>query len=182
MTWNGFELTAFKRLCPILAGGSLIKAMAGAPQVLKKDDGETDWLSDVESKTGIVLPGAVDDNGVFDGAMEVLGFILHADTPGDDGFHCPVGEESILKLRVAVGAGEYWTDDIDVDLSLVPDDYFIPLAAGVGSDRFVTEITRFNLERISIGSDIVSARAFSWGVVVRPIFGLAAPKSGVDLV
>ena len=178
MTWNAYELTDFRRLAALLPAYSLLQKIAGQIQVFSKYDVTTDWLSDLESRTGIVLPGSIEENELVDGSYEVLGFVFHFDETGGEGFTSPVGDDNKVVLQVVSGTAVPWTDEIEIDASLIPNDIFVPVLPEIGSDVFVTEIRRFSLERLSMGAHQVSAENFTWGVIVRPLYGLEVPKDG----
>ena len=180
MVWDGFQLSDFKRMAPILPHYTTLQGIAGAPRLLYLFDSETDWVSDEEGSTEIVCPGAKDDNEIeVDGALEVIGLFAHATKSGDDGFSAPAGVPQVSKVIFRVlSDGVAWNlDDFEFDASNIPDVFFSKVNVSlVGDDRFVTEVKRFSLERVSIGSHVVSARAFSWGLIVRPVVGIAIPK------
>lgn len=183
MTWDGFgvDLDSIKRLAPILPGYTLVQSMAGAPTQVRQLDSETDWLTDLQSASAVVLMGAPADNEIgINGQVEVLGFFLHCDKNGEDGFDALPGggdEDRQVILRVVTDPGDVWSAaDIEIDARETPDDFFVELDSSVQSRRFITEVTRFYLERVSVGDDVTSAQSFTWGVLVRPLFGTPVPK------
>lgn len=184
MTWDGFSLSELKRLAHILPAYTTLQKIAGSPQLIQIFDSETDWVSDTISSTEIVLPGAADDNDIgFDGSLEVLGFFVHASKKDDDGMNAPVGNppDSVVKFKV-MSEAIAWSDDFELDCGNIPDSIFLPVkTSNVGDDRFVREVQHFTLERTSLGSSVTSARAFTWGVVVRPIIGIAIPKDNNEV-
>lgn len=183
MFWDGSSLSAFKRRSTILAGHTLIQAIANAPKHLSIFDGETDFASDVLGDSCIVLPGAKDDNLILlDGALEVLGFFAGYCKTGPDGVYAPAGADNRIKFKV-VANGQAWTEtDFDFDASLTADEDFRKVNPSIGDAKFVTEVTRFRLERTFKGADVVSARAWTWGLYVRPLFGAPMPKDLTKVV
>jgi len=181
MTYDGFsvDLDTIKRMSPILPGYSLIQDVAGAPVQMRQLDTVTDWLEDLESSTGVVVMGSAEDNEIgIDGQVEVLGFFLHVDAEGPDGFEAAEGgDDTTVKVRVVTAPGDVWSaEDIEIDANEVPDDYFVEVDSAIQSRRFITEVTRFYLERVSVGAHVVNAGCFTWGVIVRPLFGTPVPK------
>lgn len=180
MTWNGFSLSDFKRLAPILPGYELHKALL-APKLIQIHDGETDWVSDTIGKTEIVLPGHSDDNEIdVEGSMEVLGFFVSSHEVSDDGFNAPGGNpptDSIVRLDVKSDAVKWNLTDIELDMGTTPDTVYVKVdEAAVGDDRFVVEVKRFHLERTLLGDFVTSARNFTWGIIVRPLIGTPVPR------
>lgn len=180
MTWDGFNLAGIKRRVPILPGYTLQQVIAGAPRLLMLFDPETDWVSDALGQSAIVIPGEPDDNGInVQGSMEVLGFFVQCQKQGGDGFAAPAGNPpatALVSLKV-VSEGVTWSNvNVDIDATSIPDTLYVGVAAGVGDDAYVTRVRSFRLERVSIGNAVISARAFSWGVIVRPLHGQPAPK------
>lgn len=180
MTWDGVTLTDFKRLCAILGGHSLLADIAKRPHCFMIFDTETDWVSDELGMSSIFLPGSFEDNEIAEMSYEVIGFFAVANRADDDGFAAPQPEveadDNHVKWKV-VSEGEDWTfEDFDFDCSNVPDAIFIPVASGIGDERFVTEGRTFEMERTHLGANVLSARAFQWAVVCRPVYGPAMPK------
>ena len=84
--------------------------------------------------------------------------------------------DSNLTLQVTDEDDLQWTDDIVFDCSNIPDVIFMPVKISEIQDaRFVTEVQRFLLKRTDIGADVTSARAFTWGVLYRPLIGAPMP-------
>lgn len=188
MTWDGYSLTDFKRLAPILGGNTLLQSMAGRPELITLFDPETNWVSDEQGMTAIMLPGSLADNGFAEMSAEVLGFWVNAARADDDGFSAPteslVADDNHVKWKIT-SEGEDWTsEDFDFDCSNVPDVQFIAVNPAVGDAKFVTEARTFEMERTHLGDNVVCARAFQWGVIVRPLYGLPIPKdiAFVDLI
>lgn len=182
MCWNGFSLTDFRRIGHILPGYSLIQAIADKTEQLQLFDGETDFLQDLVAGTEIIMPGAQDDNEIgLDGSKEVVGFFFATTKPGNDGFNAPFPssnpDDSIVKVKVTSEGLTWSLADMAVDAAAAPDVVFAKVNVGVvGLDRFVTVVRRFRLERTALGSLVTSARAFTWGIYVRPLLGIAIPK------
>lgn len=187
MTWDGFQMTAFKRLAPYLPGYETIQKAVGAPRHLQVFDNETDWTGDTESSSSIVIAGAQDDNEILvDGSMEVLGMFVDVGRGGEDAFEAMEGMDGadiMVQLQVVANGDRWNLEDLEIDASAVPDTVFAQVDVGtVGDERFVTEVTRFSLERVSIGPGVVSARAFSWGLIVRSITGMPLPKDNNTVI
>lgn len=177
MTWNGFSFSTFKRLGHLLPGYSTLQAGIAAPRPIQIFDGETDFAGSIQGETSIVLPGAADDNGInLDGSMEVLGFLANFNKSGPDGIYAPGGPDNRLRFRV-MSEGVTWTEsDFEFDCSMLSDEQHRRVAGGVGDDKFVTTVRRFTLERTYKGIHVASARAFTWGLFVRPLLGAPIPK------
>ena len=179
MTWDGFSLTSFKLMAPILAHYETLKAIVGAPRLLHVFDNETNWVDDPEGFTVIVLPGASDDNEIgIEGSMEVLGFFAHAVRADALGYYAPAGAGEDIKVYFDVESeGIAWTDTpFEFDCSSIPDYQFRPVASGIGDDKYVSTVRPFRLVRTTLGAQVLSARCIEWGVIVRPIIGLPVPK------
>lgn len=188
MCWDGFQLTDFRRIGHILPGYSLIQSIASAPEQRGVFDGDTDWLQDLVAGTEIILPGASDDNAIdLDGAVEVVGFWFAPTKSGDDGWNAPFPssdpDDPIVKLKVTSEAVDWTLADFQVDAGAAPDVVFAKVnVPTVGNDRFVTVVRRFRLERTALGALVTSARAFTWGLFVRPIHGNAFPKDNTKVL
>lgn len=187
MTWDGFTLTNFKRLAPYLPGYETLQKSIGSPRQLQIFDNETDWTSDTESATSIVIAGAQDDNEILvDGSMEVIGMFVDVGRGGPDAFEAMEGMDGVdiaVQLKVMCNGVRWNLEDLEIDASAVPDTVYAQVDVGtVGDERFVTEVTRFSLEREAIGAGVVSARAFSWGLIVRPLVGVAVPKDNNTVI
>lgn len=186
MLWNGYGLSDFVRTAPILPHYATLQAIAGAPQFLTLFDSDTDWVSDNLGSTEITTAGAKDDNEInVDGSIEILGFFMTAGKPGLDGFAAP-GGAGMTNNQVAVKVvsdGEDWTEfPFEFDASIVPDTIFQKVNPARGLDKFVTEVKSFTLERTGLGGFVVSARAFSWGIIYRPLIGIAIPKNQAKVI
>lgn len=182
MTWNGFQLTDFKRMAHILPAYSLFQKLAANPQILQVFDTETDFVSDETGSTQLVIPGAADDNEAgFECAVEILGFFASAGKADDDGFSAPGGvdpETVAVRFNILDENDDVMTaEEFEFDASNIPDSIFKPVDPTLGDKRFAVDIKEFRLVRTHIGENVVSARAFIWGVVYRPIYGLAIPKN-----
>ncbi len=186
MSYNGFSFDTFKRLGPILPGYETLKAMTAFPRYNTLYDGDTNWVDGPAgqvSDTEIVTLGDAVDNGIgLEGSVEGLGFLVSAHKVGDDHWNAPTGNppDSLVTLKV-VSAAVDWTGEIEIDVGQVPDTIFVPILAGVGDLKFITEVRRFTLERVSIGSAVVSARGMTWGLLYRPLLGAAAPKDSTTV-
>lgn len=190
MCWDGFSLTGFTRIAHLLPAYPLIQAIAGAPRMVQIHDAVTDFAGELDGQTELMLPGAREDNEIdVDGSMEVLGFFLLAARSGDDGFNAPTPSilptDPIVSVKV-VSEGKDWTlTPFDIDAGSIPDQIFRKINLPViGNDRFVTTVRRFSLERTFKGPAVTSARNFTWGMLVRPLIGIAIPKdtAKVELV
>ena len=190
-TWDGFQLTDFKRMCPILPGYDLLRDLANVQREHLVQDTETDFLTDAEAQTSLVTPGDAVDNEIgVKGGREILGFFI--DFPGDqeDGLEAPAGEDNKLVLKIML-EGEPWSYDVDaeseeieIDASQAENFIQIPLHPDIEGERFILDMVRFKLELVSVGADVISARRFNWGYYWRPIIGAQLPKDDttVDLI
>lgn len=180
MTWNAFSLTNFRRLAPILPGYPTLQEIVKAPRIVQLFDSDTDWLVDLIGRTEIVLPGEADDNAIgLEASMQVLGGFVSFHRGDFDGCHAPTGAapDNELELRLTSAAVKWNLEQILIDCSNIPDTIFFRIdTAVVGDLRFVNEARRFQLEKISVGSSVVSARGMTWGLYVKPMIGLAIPK------
>jgi len=188
MLWDGISLTDFTRLAPLLPGYDLIEAMARRAEIWDLFDSETDWLSDEQGMTSILLPGANTDNALAEMSYEVIGFVCNAPRFDEDGFHATEDDpddpdRNHVKFKVT-SEGEEWMDSADedegifnFDCSEQGDFQFIPVNPDRVADGsvYVVEARTFELERVYLGDLVESARAFQWGVVVRPIYGPGLP-------
>ncbi len=183
MTWSGFSFSNFKRMGTLLPGYTTLQAGIAAPRQIGIFDGETDFAGSIPGETSIVLPGARDDNGIdLDGSMEVVGFFANFSKNGPDGMYAPGGPDNKLRFKV-LSEGVTWTDsDFEFDCSLLADEVHKKVAPGVGDDKFVTIVRRFTLERTYKGTHVASARAFTWGLFVRPLLGSPIPKDTSKVV
>lgn len=185
MTWDGYSLSNFKRLAPILPHYTTLQAIAGAPRFFTLFDTETDWTSETVGSSEITLPGASDDNEIgVDGSVEILGFFMTAGKAGPDGFKATGGTptDNAVKVKVVSNGDDYTEFPFDFDASNVPDTIFQKINPARGTDKFVTTVQSFTLERTELGPFVVSARAFSWGIIYRPIIGIAIPKDQTKVV
>lgn len=195
MTWDGANLTDIKRRRPILPGYELFKEMAGEPRVLQVYDGDTNWVDGPaggqESETEIVSLGDPLDNEIgISGQIQALAFVIHAHRQEPGSWWDPTGDppDSIVTLKIVDDEGDEWSDPatpIEIDVGQVPDSIFVALNPAIPDDKeYMTEIRRLHLELVSIGSTVVSARGFTWGLIYRPLLGAPVPKDGteVDLI
>jgi hypothetical protein len=180
LTWDGFTMKDFRRLAPIMGGYTLLQEMNKAPRTIQLFDSDTDWLVDVKSRTEIVLPGIADDNEIdLEAPMQVIGGFVTFHRGDFDGCHAPTGgaPDNQLKLKLTSAAVKWNLGEITIDCSQIPDTIFFKIDEPVVGDlRFVNEVTRFDLELVSIGSAVVSARGMTWGLYVKPIIGTAIAK------
>jgi hypothetical protein len=130
----------------------------------------------------LTIPGAADESTplAIPGGFEILGGFVSFNKRDVDGVFAPGAETPDSLLKLAVKSDDVaWNieEDLDIDVNLAPDTkYWRVDEEAVGDDRFVTEYREFRLARVSIGSGVISARAFSWGLYVRPIIGAAVAK------
>jgi hypothetical protein len=186
VTWDGFTLDSWKRLVPILPGYTFHQEMAGEPRLVDVDDHLTDWVTPgiLASETKIVTLGDPLDNAIgVNGQVEVVGFLLHAWEQGDDGWNAPAHNppDSLVTLRVR-SAGVTWSkENIEIDCGQVPDSIFVEVDPAIGDLKYVNEVRRFDLELVSVGSGVTSARGFTWAAVTRPIIGSPVAKDGTTV-
>jgi hypothetical protein len=182
MTWDGLQLTNFERIAPILDSYPTLQALHNSPKIIDVFDPETNFVSDYIGGTEIVLPGAASDNGIdVDGSYEVVGLFVHATKAGNDGFAAMAGntDPDDVMIRFDIESdGVVWNDStFEIDASNIPDYQYKKVdVSTVADDRYVTERRRFSLRRTHIGAFVTSARAFTWGLLVRPIIGLPVPR------
>jgi len=180
MTWDGIGYTDFMRLFIMLPGYELIEDIASRTEIIDIFDTETDWLSDATGMTSILLPGANSDNELADMVYEVIGFVVNACRPDEDGFYATEtdpddADRNHVKFKVT-SEGEDWTsEDFDFDCSDMPDFQFIAVNPALEASVYITEAQTFELERTYLGDFVESARAFQWGIVVRRVYGPAMP-------
>ncbi len=182
MTWNGFSLSDFVRMAPILPGYQLLKRIAAPMLPIQLYDPDTNFVDDVESVTMLTIPGAPDESGplAIPGGFEVLGGFVSFNKAGLDGAYAPGATGADSKLVLEVRSDDVvWNveEDLEVNVNLAPNtQYWRVDESVVGLDRFCNEYREFRLVRASIGSGVISARAFTWGLYVRPIIGAAVGK------
>lgn len=187
MTWDGFTLTDLRRRVPILPAYPLLQAIAGQPRMLQVFDPETNWVDDLIGRTEIVLPGASDDNEIdIDGTLEVIGVFVSSHVADDDAFSAPTQgldpNEVRILLELKSAAVRWNLEDLEMDVGQTPDTIYARIdTVTVGDDRFVKEVTRFRLERTDLGARVVSARGFTWGLIVRPVYGNAIAKDSAQV-
>ncbi len=178
LTWDGFSMKDFRRIAPIMGGYSLLQEMNQAPRERTIFDSDTDWLVDTVSRTEIVMPGIGDDNEIaLEAPRQVIGGFVEFHRGDFDGCHAPAGPDNLLKLRLTSAAVKWNLGEIEIDCSNIPDTVYFKIDEPVVGDlRFVTEVRRFQLEKLSVGLDVVSARGMSWGLFYKPIIGTAIAK------
>jgi hypothetical protein len=190
MTWDGFGLSDFKRITCIHLAYPTLQQMLGAPRFIQLFDNETDWTSETESASSVMLPGSLDSNELLDANMEVLGFFASFGKSGEDGVETTIGAtgaDAMLTLYVESEGDEWQSDDIEIpcDTAMIaPYTVMVGVAPAIGDDKYCVDLRNFVLKRRSIGASVVGARSFSWGVIVRPILGLRVPRdpARVDLM
>lgn len=186
MCWNGFSLTEFKRLAPILPGYSLLQRIVAAPREVRVQDEVTDFLEHDEARTHLITPGDAADNEIgIHGSREILGFFINF-PQGDEegGLWAPSGEDNKLTLKIQA-EDEDWTEEFEIDASIDGGNFVqVAVLAAVGDKRYVTEAIRFKLVKVSIGGDVVSAGSFDWGYYWRPMIGTEIPvdDTTMDLI
>jgi len=186
LCWTGTQLKEFVRMCHILPGYQTIADIAGAPQRIQLFDGESDFLASVNGRIDIELPGAAADNGIgIKGAVEILGFAVRSHRPDNDGFYAPTGDAPAnqMTLEIRDDDDRRWNDqDIVLDGSATPETVYAGVDLGeIGTDRFATEYRSFKLVATLIGASVVSARAFTLTIFVRPLLGTAIPKDSNEV-
>lgn len=178
MTWNGFNLTAFKRLGHYLPAYSLFQSMVKHAQVVQITDHETQWTGDLIAEVSLPLHGGPLSNEIgVNHAVEVIGGFIDIPRAGAGRFHAPSAVQNTLVLKL-MAAGVKWNlEALEINVANTPDRIYFTIDEGaVGDDRFVTSVEDFRLERVSIGAHVVSARGYTLGLFVRPILGVAIPK------
>ncbi len=186
MCWTGTTLTTFVRMAHILPGYQTLADIASAPQRLQVFDGESCFLSDVNGKIDLELPGAAVDNGIsIKGAVEILGFAVRSHRADADGVYAPTGDapDNQITFEIRDNDDRRWNDeDVVLDGSATPETVYAGVDDDeVGTDRFVTEYRSFRLVATLIGSAIVSARALTLTIFVRPLIGTAIPKDSTKV-
>lgn len=178
MTWNGFALSAFKRLGHYLPAYSLFQSMVKHAQVLQITDWETQWTSDVVAEMSLPLHGGPLANEIgVNHAVEVIGGFIDIPKSGSGRFFSPSATNNKLVLKL-MAAGVKWNEGtLEINVANCPDRIYFTIDEGaVGDDRFVTDVEDFRLERVSIEGSVVSARGYTLGLFVRPMLGMAIPK------
>lgn len=188
-TWDGFNWTDIRRTVQILPGYGLHQEMAGEPRILQVYDTETNWVDAgvLDTESEIVTLGDPDDNGIgVNGQVEVMGVFIHTHRLGDGGWSAPSHNppDSLVTLRLRSAAETWSATDLVIDAGQTPDSVFADIASAIGDKKYVNEVRRFRLELVSIGSGVSTAEGFTWGLIVRPIFGSPLPKDAtvVDLI
>ena len=180
LTWDGFTMKDFRRLAPIMGGYSLLQEMNAAPRTEQIFDGDTDWLVDTIGRTEIVFPGRGVDNEIdMEASRQVIGGFISFHRGDFDGCHAPTGgaPENQLTLKITSETIKWNLAPIVFNCDTIPDTIFFKIdVATVGDARFVDEVRRFQLELVSVGSAVVSARGMSWGLYYKPIIGTPIPK------
>ena len=187
--WNGYTLTEFKRMARIIPGYSLFKRLAAPMIPIQIFDPETNFIDVDESETMLTLHGMADENDplLVPASMEVLGGFITFNKAGLDGASAPWGEDDDVKLELDVigDEGETWNEEtIQVQVDTAPLTVFWRADPELGALLFVNEFKEFRLSRASIGANVLSARAFTWGLYVRPILGapVARDTDAFDLI
>ena len=179
MLWSGTQMTQFKRMSPFLNGYTLTQAMAGRAYKDQVFDAVTNWLdSPLRSATDVVILGDKESNGLVDMSAEVVGFFVSPSDSSADGWFAPAGNPPASEVRLEVESeGAIWSkEEIVIDCGQVPDTVVVGVNAAIGDDRFIDEVQRFVLKKVSVGSAVVSATGFTWGPILRNLYGLAKPK------
>jgi hypothetical protein len=178
MTWNGFTLSNFRRLGHLLPAYSLIQQMAGRPRVVQIFDPITNWRSDVLSQARLPLHGGPEYNGIeVEAAQDIVGGFIDIPRGGRGRFHCPGGNDRDLVLEVRAAGLKWNLGEIRIDVANTPNRHYFAIDTNVVGDlRYATEPLDFELQRLSIGADVVCAQGFTFGLFVKPIFGMAIPK------
>lgn len=182
MTWDGFNLSDFKRMAPILPAYPTVQAILGAPRKDGVFDNETDFATDEEGSTEIVLLGAADDNEIeVDGSVEVVGCFAHATKAGAGAWAISspgTQEEQTVKFNIE-SEGVTWNDgEFEFDAGNIPDYQFREIESGIGDDKFCLTSRTFRLVRTAVGDHVASARCLYWGLIVRPIIGMPCARDG----
>lgn len=178
MTWNGYNLTNFKRLGHYLPAYSLFQSMVKHAQVVQITDWETQWTSDLIAEMSLPLHGGPLANEIgANQAVQVIGGFVDVPRGGAGRFHSPSATKNKIVLKL-MAAGVKWNlEPIEINAASCPDRIYFTIDEGaVGSDRYVTDLEDFRLERVSIEDNVVSARGYTLGLFVRPMLGLAIPK------
>lgn len=186
MTWDGADLSDFKRLTHILPGYTLVQALAAVPKQLSVFDGESDFRDGEDGLSRIVLPGAPASNGIsLEGAVEVLGVFIDVQRDDEDGWYAAsAGDpaESLVTLQAVDDDDDVLTEsDIEIDCTDPIGTTFKAIDSGYSDKRFVTAKRTVRLKLVSVGDDVVSARCFTWGLWVKPLLGAPMPKDSTKV-
>ena len=180
MCWNGFSLYEFARMAPILPAYSTFKKLAAPMIPIQIFDPETNFMDVDESETSLMIHGVGTENAplLVAAGMEVLGGFVAFHKEGPDGAYAPFGSGDDVKLELEVVGeeGETWNAEaIEIQMDDIPATVFwkVKTTGTFELLRFVNELKEFRLNKVSIGQYVVSARAFTWGLYVRPIVGAA---------
>jgi hypothetical protein len=178
MTWNGFNLTNFKRMGHHLPAYSLFQSMVKHAQVVQISDWETQWTGDLVAEMSLPLHGGPLANEIgVNHAVEVIGGFVDVPRAGAGRFHSPSAIKNKLVLKLMAAGVKWNTGTLEINVASCPDRIYFTIDEGaVGDDRFVTDVEDFRLERVSIGEHVVSARGYTLGLFVRPLLGMAIPK------
>lgn len=185
LCWNGFTFTQITQIGHILPGFTLLQELAKATQTERIFDGGTDWLAETESRSTIVLGGDGSENEIgLDVSRQVVGGFISC-KGNSSSFFAPAGTAKTLKLELWDDQDRRWNlEDIEIDCSATPTRLFFRINPAIGTDVFVTDVAEFRLVRTAVGSDIASARNFTWGMYTRSVIGTPIPKdsSKVDAI
>jgi hypothetical protein len=182
MTWDGVDLSDFRRLAHLLPGYPLLQSIAAAPKKEQILDGETNFVDGgTYSDSAIVLPGAPAANGIsLEGAVELAGVFFDVQRDDEDAWYTnSAGDpaESLVTLQlVDQDDVEYLATPIEIDCDDPIGTVFKALDAGIGDLKFVTNVRTLRLKVVSVGADVVCARLFTWGIYYRPLHGAPMPK------
>lgn len=179
MTWNGSDLSNFKRLGRYLPAYTLIQMIAKRCQEIAIFDPLTDFFADTVAIVRLPLHGSAFNNEVpgLDMAVEILGGYVDVPKAGT-GYYDQSGAADTLRLKFMMGADKINLGNLDIELSDAPTRvYFAVDAATLGSKRFVTDVKSITIERVSVGADVDSAKGATFGLFVRPLHGnIPLPK------
>ncbi|HLF95293.1 MAG TPA: hypothetical protein VJB14_17635 [Planctomycetota bacterium] len=182
MTWDGADLTAFRRICPILPHYTLVQSIADRVQKISAEDHESNYLAASGGTIAIALPGTENAGGngigIRDG-LEVVGFYATIGSKQEDGLwtDTPVsGAGSGTQLRLDVrSAGVTWSDDpLTFDATAAfPQTVYAAVDVGVvASSRFVFTKRHFTLRAEHVGGELSAASPnLTFGILARPVHG-----------
>jgi hypothetical protein len=177
MSWDGYAIdtATIKRMAPLLGAYETLKALHDDVQIHQVTDETTDWISEDESRRGLILPGSSIDTGIaIEGSKRPVGGFISI----DEGWDSVEGDDNKLVLELLDDEDNRWNlDPIEIDCSQAPDTFlFLVDEVTLANKIFVTERRRFRLSRVSIGTKVCAAQGMTWGLFLQPVLGTPVAK------